>query len=54
MLVVATLSLKLRKTQIREERQRRFDTGKLKNPNTEKAFQLDLKTVFAYSKRNKN
>ncbi|KAI0233499.1 hypothetical protein LSAT2_016251, partial [Lamellibrachia satsuma] len=45
-LVVATLSLKLRKTQRREERQRRFDTGKLKNPNTEKAFQLDLKNRF--------
>ena len=53
-LVVATLSLKLRKTQRRKERQRRFDTGKLKNPNTEKAFQLHLKTAFAYSKRNKN
>ena len=45
-LVVATLSLKLRKTQRREERLRRFDTGKLKNPNTEKAFQLDLKNRF--------
>ena len=45
-LVVATLSLKLRKTQRREKRQRRFDTGKLKNPNTEKAFQLDLKNRF--------
>ena len=45
-LVVATLSLKLRKTQRRKERQRRFDTGKLKNPNTENAFQLDLKNRF--------
>ena len=45
-LVLATLSLKLRKTQRREERQRRFDTGKLKNPNTEKPFQLDLKNSF--------
>ena len=45
MLVVVTLSLKLRKTQRREERQWRFDTGKLKIPNTEKAFQ-DLKNRF--------
>ena len=45
-LVLATLSLKLRKTQRREERQRRFDTGKLKNQNTEKPFQLDLKNSF--------
>ena len=50
-LVVATLSLKLRKTQRREERQRRFDTGKLKNPNTEKAFQLDLKKPLSHTPR---
>ena len=42
MLVVATLSLKLRKAKRGEERQRRFDTEKLKNTNTRKAFQLDL------------
>ena len=51
MLVVATLSLKLRKTHRREKRQRRFDTGKLKNPNTEKAFQLDLKKPLTHTAR---
>ena len=42
-LVVASVSLKLRKTKRREERQQRFDTAKLKNSNTEKAFTLELK-----------
>ena len=46
MLVVATVSLKLRKTKRGEERQQRFDTAKLKNSNTEKAFKLELKNRF--------
>ena len=41
-LVVATLSLKLRKANRGGERQRRFDTERLKNTNTRKAFQPDL------------
>ena len=41
-LVVATVSLKLRKTKRGEERQQRFDTAKLNNSNTEKAFKLEL------------
>ena len=45
-LVVATVSLKLRKTKRGEERQQRFDTAKLKNSNTEKAFKLELKNRF--------
>ena len=46
MLVVASVSLKLRKTKRGEERQQRFDTAKLKNSNTEKAFKLELKNRF--------
>ena len=46
MLVVAPVSLKLRKTKRGEERQQRFDTAKLKNSNTEKAFKLELKNRF--------
>ena len=42
MVVVATLSLKLRKAKRGAERQRRFDIETLKNTNTRKAFQLDL------------
>ena len=44
-LVVATVSLKLRKTKRGEEKQQRFDTilAKLNNSNTEKAFKLELK-----------
>ena len=53
-LAVATLSLKLRKAKGGDERQRRFDTEKLKNTNTRKAFQLNCKTAFAYFKRSKN
>ena len=45
-LVVASVSLKLRKTKRGEERQQRFDTAKLKNSNTEKAFKLELKNRF--------
>ena len=41
-LVVASVSLKLRKTKRGEERQQRFDTAKLKNSKTEKAFKLEL------------
>ena len=46
MLVVASVSLKLRKTKRGEERQQRFDPAKLKNSNTEKAFKLELKNRF--------
>ena len=46
MLVVATVSCKLRKTKRGEERQRRFDTVKLNNSNTEKAFKLELNNRF--------
>ena len=45
-LVVATVSLKLRKTKRGEERQQRFVTAKLKNSNTEKAFKLEMKNRF--------
>ena len=45
-LVIATVSLKLRKTKRGEERQQRFDTAKLSNSNTEKAFKLELKIRF--------
>ena len=37
-LVVATVSLKLRKIKRGEERQQRFDTAKLNHSNREKAF----------------
>ena len=40
------MSLKLRKTKRGEERQQRFDTAKLKNYNTEKAFKHKLKNRF--------
>ena len=45
-LVVATVSLKLRKTRRGEERQQRFDTATLKNSNTEKALKFELKNRF--------
>ena len=45
-LVVATVSLKLRKTKRGEERQQRFVMAKLTNSNTEKAFKLELKNRF--------
>ena len=45
-LVVASVSLKLRKTKRGEKRQQRFDTAKLKKYNTEKAFKLELKNRF--------
>ena len=45
-LVVETVSLKLRKTKRGEERQQRFDTAKLNNSNTDKAFNLELKNRF--------
>ena len=43
-LIVASLSLHRRKAKRGEERQRRFDTVKLKN--TMKVFQLDLQNHF--------
>ena len=46
MLLVATVSLQLRKTKRGEERQQRFDTAKLHNLNTEKAFKDELKNRF--------
>ena len=45
-LVVATVSLKLRKTKREEERQQRFDTAKLTNSNSKKAYKLELKNRF--------
>ena len=45
-LVVATVSLKLQKTKRGEERQERFDTAKLNNSNTEKAFKLEMNNRF--------
>ena len=45
-LVVASVSLKLRKTKRGEERQQRFDTAKLKNSNMEKALKLELNNRF--------
>ena len=53
-LVVATVSLKLRKTKRGEERQQRFDTAKLINSNTEKDFKLELKNRIAsmYCRKN--
>ena len=45
-LVVAALSLKLRKTQRREERQRRFDTGKFKESKHRESFPAGLKKRF--------
>ena len=40
-LVVASVSLKLRKTKRGEERQQRFDTAKLKNSSTERHSNLN-------------
>ena len=40
-LVVATVSLKLRNTKRGEDRQQRFDTAKLKNSNTENHSNLN-------------
>ena len=45
-LVVASVSLRLRKTKRGEERQQIFDTAKQNNSNTEKAFKLELKNRF--------
>ena len=45
-LVVASVSLKIRKTKRGEERQQQFDTAMLKNSNREKAFKLELKNRF--------
>ena len=46
MLVMATLSLKLRSARRGEERQLRFDVGKLSNPDVEKAFKLEVKNLL--------
>ena len=43
MFVMATLSLKLRRTRRGEERKLRFDIVKLRNPDVEKAFNLEVK-----------
>ena len=53
-LVVATVSLKLRKTKRGEEMQQRFDTVKLNNSNTEKAFKLELNNRFHTARRTRN
>ena len=47
MLVMATLSLKLRRARKREERQLRFDVGKLRNPDVKKTFKLEVKNRFS-------
>ena len=46
MLVMATLSLKLRSVRKEEERQLRFDVGKLRNPDVEKAFKREVKNLL--------
>ena len=46
-LLMATLSLKLRSVRRGEERQLRFDVGKLRNPDVEKAFKLEVKNRFS-------
>ena len=43
----SVLEAKLRST-ITEERQLRFDTGKLNNSNTDKAFKRELKNRFVF------
>ena len=43
MFVMATLSLKLRRARRGEERKLRFDIAKLRNPDVEKAFNLEVK-----------
>ena len=45
-LVVATVSLKLRNTKRGKEGQQRYDTAKLNDSNTEKAFKHELKNRF--------
>ena len=47
MLVMATLSLKLRSVWRGEGRQLRFDVGKLRNPDLEKAFKREVKNRFS-------
>lgn len=54
MLVMAPLSLKLRKAKRGEEKQLRFDVGKLRNPDVEKAFKLTVKLASVSVKINKN
>ena len=45
-LVMSTLSLKLRKAKRRGKRQLRFGVGKLRNRNVEKAFKIEVKNRF--------
>ena len=51
-LVMATLSLKLRRARRGEGRQLIFDVGKLRNPDVEKAFKLEVKNCFRIPKMN--
>ena len=46
-LVMATLSLKLRKTKRGEKRQLRFNVGKLSNPDVEKASKIEVRNRFS-------
>lgn len=46
-LVMATLSLKLQKAKRGEKRQLRFDVGKLRNRNVEKAFKIEVNNRFS-------
>ncbi|PVD22304.1 hypothetical protein C0Q70_18113 [Pomacea canaliculata] len=45
-LVIATVSLKLRRSRGKQARQQRVDSGKLKNPATERAFAMEVKNRF--------
>ena len=47
MLVMATLSLKLRREGRGEERKLMFDVGELRNPDVEKAFKLEVKNCVS-------
>ena len=47
MLVMTTLSLKLRKTRRGEERHLRFDVGKLRDLDVEKAFKIEVRNRFS-------
>lgn len=46
-LMMATLSLKLRKAKRREKRQLRFGVENLRNRNVEKAFKIEVKNRFS-------
>ena len=47
MLVMPTLSLPLRKAKRGEERQLRFDVGKLRNPNVQNALKTKVKNCLS-------